>query len=457
MKTFTRALAATTLGCLTLVGCGNPALDEQVQVQSGAALNVNGASVQSRQVAARQVSPEALRALRAPRVMTEMVGHYSAATGRFTFERPDESGPSGGRPLGGYVALNSNTVSLRDNGTTIQGPGTFNSGQACASGQICAVVTLTNDSARQIDSPRVEIYNLTGGSLSGTNPLGTFYPSTAGAAGGYNYPSVAAGGSEAAPWIFNTSGGADFSFVVKVWGTYSRSAYSAGAQSNITANAVDNSGTWSDSTPAWRDACLFGTALASNTSSFQQVGVTPPFPFSFYDLLIDTDNATEALLMSSVGTVSLFGVDSSANTAMASSSPFTFAPFWDDDLRLTAGSMCVGVDPTSASPARRLVFTWKNAQLGSNANARLTFSLVLQEGTDRAYYLYNRWSNVSATCSASGSGGSQGSGATVGVIGNDGTQVTQVSLNSGTFLPAHLPTCPGTGRFVTLTATPANP
>ena len=70
MKTFTRAMAATTLGCLSLVGCGNPALDEQVQVQTGAALSANGSSVPSRQLAARQLSPEALRALRAPRVMT---------------------------------------------------------------------------------------------------------------------------------------------------------------------------------------------------------------------------------------------------------------------------------------------------------------------------------------------------------------------------------------------------
>lgn len=396
------------------------------------------------------------RARQQPEQMAEYVGHYSAATGRITFEPLLPQG-SGRTPRPGYTQLVSNTVSLRDNGTTVGAGGSFNSGETCGAGQICAVVTLTNDSARQIENLRVEVVDLSAGSsVANGDVLGTNYPSSATTAGGWNYPTLAAAGSAPAAWRFN-SGGADFNFNVRVWGIYTRTGYNASVRSTITVanNVVTGDAAWSDASPAWRDACLFGTTLFSNTSSFTTAGITPPFAFTFNDATIDTDSWAGGVEVSSLGTLSLVGVANSGNLAVSDGSTpdYSFFPYWDL-LSTTNGSVCAGTDPTSSMPNRRWVVTWKNVSLASDANTRLTFSLVIQEQSDNAYFLYHRWSGTAANCAATSA--TQGNGATIGVRGNGVGAVTQISLNAAA-LGIHPTTCAGAGVYYKLTATPANP
>lgn len=404
----------------------------------------------------RGVSDARLARSRDAQPVGEYVGRYSAATGRLTFEPLIPQG-SGGTPRPGYTQLLSNTVSLQDNGTTVQAGGMFNSGEVCSAGQICAVVTLTNDSSRTIEALRVEVVDLNAGaSVANGDALGTNYPSTSGNSGGWAYPTLNAGASEPAAWRFNGAG-SDFTFNIRVWGVYTRTGYSASARSTITAanNSDAADGTWSDSSPAWRDACLFGTTLWSNTSAFSTDYVTPPFPFSFNDATIDTDSWAGSVEVSSLGTISLIGMANMNNLAVGDGSTpdYSFFPYWDL-LSTQNGSVCVGVDPTSSAPNQRWVFTWKNVNLQSDANTRLTFSVVIQEQTDNAYFLYHRWSSTPTACGATSA--TQGNSATIGVRGNGAGAVTQISYNTAA-LGIHPALCPGAGVYYKLTATPANP
>jgi hypothetical protein len=394
-----------------------------------------------------------------PRLLGEYVGHYDHTTGRFTLELKQEDGPSGGRPLGGFVALNTGLLNLNDNGTGVAGPATFNGGQMCASGQTCAVVTADNPTTRDIQNVRVEINGLSAGTtLVGTDALGTGYPSTAGNAGGWNYGTLAAsGGAGTAAWIFD-SAGVDFTFTAKIWGAYTRTSYSVSAIQSVTIanNVATADAAWSDSAPAWRDACLTtGSQVIGGVSAFTRAFVTPPFPFTMYDTTIDTDSWASSVEVSTAGTFGLGGVLSGSNATLtgASVADYTFFAFWDN-LQATNGQVCAALDATSAAPNRRWVITWKNMNISGTPNSRLSFSVVAQEGTDKVWYLYHRYSSTTTSCTATNP--TRGSQATFGVRGSGSTQVTQRSHNA-VLLGTHPTTCPGLGQYLLLTPATANP
>ncbi len=388
-------------------------------------------------------------------------GHYDAETGRLSFSRA--MGVRDGRtPRPGFTQTLSDTVTLDDNGSSVFGAVAF-AGGMCTADELCAVVRVTNDSSVQIEEVRVEIYDVTGGAtLNGSDALGANYPSNAGTAGGWGYGALAAsGGQSSKNWRFATVGGASFDFSVAVWGTYLRSSYVASDVLTLSeANNADSaSAAWSNSAPAWRDACLWGTQVIASATSFTSVSVTPVFPSAIYGTAINTANWMGGLQVSSAGTLGLSSVASSANVALTDSgaSNDTFYPLWDT-LELTNGQVCVGADPTSAAPDRRYVVTWKDANVSGLSDSRLTFSIVLQERTDNVWFLYHRWMTGDSGCSSDGTGSDsvRGGAATVGVRGSSGAHVTEVSRDAP-FLPAHGASCAGAGAYIALTATPANP
>ncbi|MFO0560828.1 MAG: hypothetical protein U0269_22615 [Polyangiales bacterium] len=434
------------VGVLAVASCA-PTASEQAQQpasahsQTARALVGNLRGAEARLARAQQ-----------PQQMAEYVGHYSAATGRITFEPLLPQG-SGGLPRPGYTQLLSNTVSLNDGGSG------GNGGTPCGANRICANVTLTNDSSRQIENIRVEVVDLSAGaSIVGGDTIDPSYPTSAGSAGGWNYGTLAPGSPNTVPWEFNT-GGVEFSFNVRVWGVYTRTSYTAGSRQEISpANNVDaGNATWSDTSPAWRDACLFGSTLFSNKSTFWTAYVAPPFPFTLYETT--TDGSTiDAFEISSVGTFSfaqVFEIASNLSLSNASAPDYTLFPFWDDQLRATAGSVCQGVDPTSAAPNRRWVITWKNMTLAPLNTAALTFSMVVQEQSDNVLFLYHRWSSSGTNCTSTG-GDPSGASATIGARGNGVSQSTTIGYLSPV-LGSHARSCPDKGSYFRLTATPANP
>ncbi|MBL8678854.1 MAG: hypothetical protein JNK05_06795 [Myxococcales bacterium] len=409
-------------------------------------------------------APRSAEALRAsderPALIGEYIGTYDHATGQLRFSRAR----NGSRvPSPGFAEASTDAVTLDDNGSSIFGVGLIDL-EPCLVNQLCANVTITNDSSVSLGSVRIDIYDLDGGAtIANPMSLGTNYPSRSGSAGGWNYPTLAgSGGSAARVWKFDTNAGADFSFNVAVWATYSRAGYSTSSLGTISSanNAASADATWSDAAPAWRDACLVsGSTVISGQTAFTTAGVTPAFPSSVFDTLIDTDGWAGGLEVSSAGTLSITSVLSGANLTLSDSSApdYTFYPFWDA-LESTNGSVCAAVDPTSSAPARRFVATWKNVNIASLSDSRLTFSIVIREGSDDVWFLYHRWSTSPSDCSSSGTGSDlvRAGGATIGVRGFGVGQVNVLSHNTAT-LPSHASSCDGDGAFYRLTATPATP
>ncbi|MFO0563606.1 MAG: hypothetical protein U0269_36615 [Polyangiales bacterium] len=394
-------------------------------------------------------------------IATDFIGHYSASTGRLTFTRGLEAHEGVVRP--GYTQASPNVVSLADNGSAVFGETSF-SGGMCAADQLCARVTVSNDSSVTLREVRVELANLTGGAtLAETNALGTNVPAAAGSAGGWSYGTINAGASALHAWKINTDAGADFSFRAVVWASYTRTSYTASDVLSMSEanNAASADAAWSDSAPAWRDACLYGGSPLSinGSSSFGVSQQTPMFPTAIYGSLIQTDGYTNAFVISSAGTFGITSVAGESNDALSgvSVADTTFFPFWDA-LDGTNGSVCAAIDPSSAAPNRRYVVTWKDMTVRGFADSRVTFSVVLQEKTDNVWFLYHKWLTGADGCSSDGTGSDavRGAGATVGVRGNGASQITAVSLDTA-FLPAHSSTCPGAGAFVSLIATPSNP
>jgi hypothetical protein len=180
-----------------------------------------------------------------------------------------------------------------------------------------------------------------------------------------------------------------------------------------------------------------------------------------YGTPFDTDSSV--LQVTTNGAISTSGVFDDPNTALSAASRDSIFPFWDEQLRLQNGTLCAALDPTSAAPSRRFVVTWKDFNLEGLPNARISFSAVLQEGTDNIYFLYHRWASGSAltNCSSTNVVRVMGASATVGVTGNFGEeqQVFAPSTPETTAMLASHPigNCFGNGRFVKLTATPTNP
>lgn len=63
-----------------------------------------------------------------------------------------------------------------------------------------------------------------------------------------------------------------------------------------------------------------------------------------------------------------------------------FAAFWDDLVLRTAGSVCVRT--TGTAPARTTVVEWFDATLYMNDSARLTFEIILREGSNQVDFIY---------------------------------------------------------------------
>jgi hypothetical protein len=463
MKSFSFRVGATLVASLSLAACGGPVPVEQGQPQQTPAQRLA-----ARRSLPNRLQPAARPAVVQPEVVAELVGHYSHATGRLTFTRRGETGAAG-LPRPGFSPISTSNVSLDDGSTGAAGPATVG-GNSCTAGQICAMVTLTNDSARQIENPHVEIIEMTGGAtLANPSSLPTGYPTSSAGVGGWGYSAVPGGGSDTAFWAFNTSGGADFNFNVKVWGTYTRTSYTAAAGTiTAAANVVAGNAAWSESSPPWRDACLFGSVVNSDTSGSPLSSVSGfdyglfamPFPFTLYSsTLSSADGAIWQVTTN--GAISLQGTFGDPNTDVASAPLQSLLPFWDEKLSISNGQICAGIDSTSAAPNRRYVITWKEAQLdiAGNANNRQSFSVVFQETTDNVFYLYHRWTTNLTGCASNGTGSTtvRGDSATIGVIGDIG-QSTSVSFNAA-YLPSRstFAACPGVGYFVKLTATPTNP
>jgi hypothetical protein len=149
--------------------------------------------------------------------------------------------------------------------------------------------------------------------------------------------------------------------------------------------------------------------------------LTVPFSFYLWDY-----NGTAAWVSSN----GVFGGGSLATTAWTESCPLgTSAPanavlaFWDDQETRTG--VCYGTSGTA--PNRKFVVTWSDSYSFSDSAAHLTYSVILNEGTNIIDVVYQTMTGVYAS----------GTSAGVGITNTGSTRAAQyscdtASISSGT-------------------------
>jgi hypothetical protein len=110
-----------------------------------------------------------------------------------------------------------------------------------------------------------------------------------------------------------------------------------------------------------------------------------------------------------------------SNTAISATTANGLYPFWDD---IGGAGPGVWVDEIGVAPNRKYIIQWNKEHLSAAGNA-LNFELIIEEGTNEIYFVYE---DVDAGNAAINNGAS----ATIGVAGP--AQDVQVSFNNANYL-----------------------
>jgi len=170
-----------------------------------------------------------------------------------------------------------------------------------------------------------------------------------------------------------------------------------------------------------RDACALGAAPILQGMVEMEAQLQPaamPFAFRFYNAPVDT------LFVGTNGYIGFtdtapMALQANVNSARPLGEPDGFPvrgalPFWNS-LR-TGGGVCFAT--TGVFPDRLLWITWKKACFAASgvmactspADGVLTFSVGLEETTDRIYFGYEHMSGIGTTAD-----GAKGQSATIGI------------------------------------------
>jgi len=178
-----------------------------------------------------------------------------------------------------------------------------------------------------------------------------------------------------------------------------------------------------------RDACdmseaIMGTVLqdVDEVEAASPLDPEMPFPFRFYGTPVDHvwvgDNGYVGFSTDPPDALNANGSSNSLGDPAGSFPVRGLLPFWDD-LRTGPRGVCFAVG--GASPDRILWITWREAcfkagttPCGSSAQGLLTFTVALEETTDRIYFGYQTMTATGANADRA-----RGQTATIG-LKNDG-------------------------------------
>jgi hypothetical protein len=110
-----------------------------------------------------------------------------------------------------------------------------------------------------------------------------------------------------------------------------------------------------------------------------------------------------------------------SNLAITATTATGLYPFWDD---MGGAGPGVWVDEIGVAPNRKYIVQWNKEHLAAAGNA-LNFELIIEEGTNEIYYVYEDVDAGNATYD-------NGASATIGLAGN--AQDLQVSFNNANYL-----------------------
>jgi hypothetical protein len=175
---------------------------------------------------------------------------------------------------------------------------------------------------------------------------------------------------------------------------------------------------WDNACPTSNFLDISGTGTLYTLNDDDEAPLTFPFPVLYQNQLYTT--AT----LGNNGAI-VFGTQTAqigfSNTAINATLANGLYPFWDDIGTAGPG---IWVDTLGIAPNRLYVIQWNKEHLGAAGNP-LNFELILEEGTNEIYYVYNDVDAGSATYNF-------GANATIGVAGP--FQDLQVSFNNATYL-----------------------
>ena len=175
---------------------------------------------------------------------------------------------------------------------------------------------------------------------------------------------------------------------------------------------------WDNACPTSNFLDISGTGTLYTLNDDDEAPLTFPFPVLYQNQLYTT--AT----LGNNGAI-VFGTQTAqigfSNTAINATLANGLYPFWDDIGTAGPG---IWVDTLGIAPNRLYVIQWNKEHLGAAGNP-LNFELILEEGSNEIYYVYNDVDAGSATYNF-------GANATIGAAGPN--QDLQVSFNNATYL-----------------------
>jgi len=151
-------------------------------------------------------------------------------------------------------------------------------------------------------------------------------------------------------------------------------------------------------------------------------GVPIGFDFQFYGTAFNT------LTIISNGYIT-FGTDISADNTPLPSTQLPdglIAPFWDDLNPELNPASAVYYKTTGAAPERRFIVQWKDYPLSTDPGSRLTFEIILFEGSGEIQFHYLGMTDGSG---GSGTGPASGGTATTGIESPGGGKGSEVAFN----------------------------
>jgi hypothetical protein len=307
-------------------------------------------------------------------------------------------------------------------------------GPACENQHLCANVTVENDTTRTLDNLYVELSGLTPAGFHGDNSV-TDAPTTFGLdpnGGLWRYgsldPNTVSGNVR---WNIFLPTCEDFDFITTIKGTVRPTDYTVSSLTELTEPFLN---ACSGANPAH----VFDDGADPGVDDIR--GIDVPFPFTLYG---ETFSDQQPLFVGADGRagVTLGWVPGSNMDFPVTGTSHVFFPFWDS-VNPRVDGVCYAT--VGSAPHRKFVVTWDNADIVSANNENLTFSLVLEEGTDAFEFQYHRWTwdqSCDATNGPNVSEQSAGGDATVGVQGSSSVR-KRVSFNT-IFLP--IDGCPAEG------------
>ena len=353
-------------------------------------------------------------------VLADFVMHVSPKNKKVTIERlvRDQDGVLRPQSIDDLTLSQDGVVGSGPSNTVELVTNSYNEDAACPSGSNgvwCANVTIRHFYTRPLANVFVQVTSIDLANHAATNSDGSefglddtkgLWKYTAAASTNPGVLGMSPHNNGARDWEFNDPDGAETNINLRVVASLKYASYGF------------------DSSPlSYIDACSGGTNLGTASTGT----TTLPWGVTLYNTTNTKVNFSRRGVIT-LGSTSAPPLGNNVDLPSASTGvrPGIFA-FWDELVYDTGGALCHKT--IGSAPNRQFVVTWKKMKFAQTADngptVNLTFSAVIDEGTDKIHFLYNTLDGANDRAN--------GSSATVGVQNETGTEATDESNTASFF------------------------